>query len=103
MVYNIFSNNETAKIVSYYFTNISFIICPLQLQRNCIDVPKHFFIVFNILIHYENKYYERREQKQRFSILFFSNLANNQSIIKKVLISIDILNRTVNSSVDIPN
>ena len=42
------------------------------------------------------------------SILFFSNLANNnvgrsinQSIIKKVLISVDILNRTVNSSVDI--
>ena len=48
-------------------------------------------------------------KKQRFSILFFSNLANNnvgrsvnQSIIKKVLISVDILNRTVNSSVDIP-
>ena len=48
-------------------------------------------------------------KKQRFSILFFSNLANNnvgksvnQSIIKKVLISVDILNRTVNSSVYIP-
>ena len=37
-----------------------------------------------------------------FQFYFFSNLANNQSIIKKVLISIDILNRTVNSSVDIP-
>ena len=31
----------------------------------------------------------------------FSNFANNWSIIKKVLISIDILNRTVSSSVDI--
>ena len=44
-----------------------------------------------------------------FQFYFFSNLANNnvgksvnQSIIKNVLISVDILNRTVNSSVDIP-
>ena len=47
-------------------------------------------------------------KKQRFSILYFSSLANNnvsrsvnQSIIKKIFIRIDILNRTVNSSIDI--
>ena len=48
-------------------------------------------------------------KKQRFSILFFSNLPHNnvgrsvsQSAIKKAFISIGTLNRTVNSSVNIP-
>ena len=43
-----------------YFTNISFIICSLEASKKRVGVLMYQSTVFIIiLIHYENKYYER--------------------------------------------
>ena len=63
MEHKIFYNSKTAKIDNY-FTNIGFIICPLAAMKKLLGVLMYqstVFIVINILIHYENKYFERRK------------------------------------------
>ena len=62
MVHNIFYKSKTAKIDSY-FTKISFIICPLASLKKLMGILMYqstVLIVFNILIHSDNKYYKRK-------------------------------------------
>ena len=71
MVCNIFYYSKTAKIhVDSNITNIREIYV-------CIEVSMHFFIVFNILIHFNIRLNIRigGNKKYRFSILFLFQFA----------------------------